>query len=77
MGSLGDGIVQNHAAGDEMRTLPLWGIRCRSTFRHDGRATSRSEAIQAHDGQGKAAADAFRHLSGADTNALRAFLNSL
>ncbi len=42
MGSLGDGVNDDAAiANDErmMRTMPLWGIRARVIFLHDGRAT--------------------------------------
>jgi CxxC motif-containing protein (DUF1111 family) len=86
MGALGDGIEQGKAAGDEMRTAPLWGLRFRSTFLHDARAPSSpgmtfseaiSEAIEAHDGAAKAAADAFRHLNATDRRALLDFLGSL
>src|SRR5262249_48645836 len=55
MGSLGDGIAQGSAGQREMRTAPLWGVRVMTKFLHDGRATSLSAAILAHDGQGKAA----------------------
>jgi CxxC motif-containing protein (DUF1111 family) len=77
MGTLGDGIEQGKAAGDEMRTAPLWGLRFRSTFLHDARATTHSAAIEAHDGAAKEAADAFRHLNAADRQALLDFLGSL
>jgi CxxC motif-containing protein (DUF1111 family) len=77
MKTLGDGIEQGKAAGDEMRTAPLWGLRFRSTFLHDARATTHSAAIEAHDGEAKEAADAFRHLNGADQQALLDFLGSL
>jgi CxxC motif-containing protein (DUF1111 family) len=77
MGSLGDGIAQAGAGQREMRTAPLWGVRVMTTFLHDGRATSLSEAIQAHDGQGKAARDQFAGLSRTDQANLIAFLNSL
>jgi CxxC motif-containing protein (DUF1111 family) len=40
MGSLGDGIVQGAAGATEMRTAPLWGLRGRTTFLHDGRAAT-------------------------------------
>jgi CxxC motif-containing protein (DUF1111 family) len=69
MGTLGDGIEQGKAAGDEMRTAPLWGLRLRSTFLHDARATTHSDAIEAHDGAAKEAADAFRHLNDTDRQA--------
>jgi CxxC motif-containing protein (DUF1111 family) len=77
MGTLGDEIEQGKAAGDEMRTAPLWGLRFRSTFLHDARATTHSAAIEAHDGAAKEAADAFRHLNAADRQALLDFLGSL
>jgi CxxC motif-containing protein (DUF1111 family) len=77
MGALGDRIEQGQAAGDEMRTAPLWGLRFRSTFLHDGRATTYSAAIEAHDGAAKEAAQAFRGLTDADRQALLDFLDSL
>jgi CxxC motif-containing protein (DUF1111 family) len=77
MGTLGDGIEQGKAAGDEMRTAPLWGLRFRSTFLHDGRATTHSVAIEAHDGAAKEAAQAFGSLTAADRQALLDFLGSL
>ena len=77
MGSLGDGIAQAGAGQREMRTAPLWGVRVLSTFLHDGRAKSLSQAILAHDGQGKAARDQFAGLDADDQANLIAFLNTL
>ncbi len=77
MGSLGDGIAQADAGQTEMRTAPLWGVRVMSRFLHDGRATSLSQAILAHAGQGKAARNQFANLSSRDQANLIAFLNSL
>jgi CxxC motif-containing protein (DUF1111 family) len=77
MGALGDGIEQGKAAGDEMRTAPLWGLRFRSRFLHDGRATTHPAAIEAHDGAAKEAAQAFGLLTAADRQALLDFLGSL
>jgi CxxC motif-containing protein (DUF1111 family) len=85
MGALGDKIEQGQAAGDEMRTAPLWGLRFRSTFLHDGRMPrpeqTRQEllmaAIEAHDGAAMEAAQAFRGLTAADRQALLDFLDSL
>jgi CxxC motif-containing protein (DUF1111 family) len=77
MGSLGDGIVQSGAAATEMRTAPLWGVRLLSAFLHDGRASSLSAAIMAHDGQAKGARDQFANLNLRDRAALIAFLNTL
>ncbi|HEY1270003.1 MAG TPA: di-heme oxidoredictase family protein [Candidatus Binatia bacterium] len=77
MGSLGDGIEQGRATGREMRTAPLWGLRVRATYLHDGRALALDGAILAHDGQGKAAKNRFAALSASDAQKLMAFLNSL
>jgi CxxC motif-containing protein (DUF1111 family) len=77
MGSLGDGIEQGQASGREMRTAPLWGLRARKTFLHDGRATTVADAISAHDGQGTKASQKFNALSAREVIELLAFLNSL
>jgi CxxC motif-containing protein (DUF1111 family) len=77
MGALGDGIVQNGASGVEMRTAPLWGARVRTSFLHDGRAKTLSDAILAHDGQGAAARDRFAGLHDQEQDQLLEFLNSL
>ena len=77
MGSLGDGIEQGRANGREMRTAPLWGLRERRTYLHDGRATTVADAILAHDGQGGKAKQKFDSLSARDMTELLAFLNSL
>jgi CxxC motif-containing protein (DUF1111 family) len=77
MGALGDGIEQGQAAGNEMRTAPLWGLRFRRRFLHDARTTTPGAAIEAHDGAAKAAAQAFQQLTPADRQALLHFLDSL
>jgi CxxC motif-containing protein (DUF1111 family) len=77
MGNLGDGIEQGQATGREMRTAPLWGLRVRTTFLHDGSAATISDAIVAHDGQGKKARERFKALSANEVANLLAFLNSL
>jgi CxxC motif-containing protein (DUF1111 family) len=77
MGNLGDGVVLGGATGGEFRTAPLWGIGQITTFLHDGRASSVTEAINAHAGQGHAAQSAFKKLSAADRQALLDFVNSL
>jgi CxxC motif-containing protein (DUF1111 family) len=77
MGALGDGIVQGGTGAREMRTTPLWGLRFRTLYLHDGRTTSISEAILAHAGQGQAAADQFAALDDASKNAVLQFLSTL
>jgi CxxC motif-containing protein (DUF1111 family) len=77
MGDLGDDIEQGKASGAEMRTMPLWGLRVRQSFLHDGRADSIEGAILGHEGQGDRARQQFRALTPADVEALMAFLQSL
>ncbi|HEY4393615.1 MAG TPA: di-heme oxidoredictase family protein [Polyangia bacterium] len=81
MGSLGDGIGVND--GDSptqqraMRTAPLWGLHFRNGILHDARTSNRTTAIQAHAGQGAAAAAAFNAATAAQKNNLLLFLSSL
>jgi CxxC motif-containing protein (DUF1111 family) len=48
-----------------------------SSFLHDGRADSVTAAIEAHDGQGSEARDAFAGASARDRRDLLEFLGSL
>lgn len=77
MGSLGDGITQNNATGQLMRTAPLWGVRMQLPLLHDGRAASLNDAILAHAGQGKKSRDRYSALPQSQKNNVIAFLNSL
>jgi len=51
MGTLGDGIAQAAASPSEMRTAPLWGLRARAAYLHDGRGATVDAAITLHDGE--------------------------
>jgi CxxC motif-containing protein (DUF1111 family) len=80
MGALGDGIGDDGdsvAVTRRMRTAPLWGIRFRNHLLHDGRTGDVATAIRAHDGQGRAAADAFTRLSTNDQHNVVQFVRSL
>jgi CxxC motif-containing protein (DUF1111 family) len=80
MGGLGDRIGNFNdsvAVTHRMRTAPLWGLRFRTLFLHDGRTSSLTTAITQHQGQGAAAASAFNNLSSAQKSDLLAFLQSL
>jgi CxxC motif-containing protein (DUF1111 family) len=77
MGTLGDGIAQGTASPSQMRTSPLWGLRTRTIFLHDGRATTVDAAIRAHDGEGAVAAGRYRAMPSAEQQALLAFLQTL
>ena len=80
MGALGDQIGNQGdalATTRMMRTAPLWGIRFRTRLLHDGRAGDIATAINAHDGQGANAANAFRALTAAEQSTLVQFVSSL
>jgi CxxC motif-containing protein (DUF1111 family) len=76
MGTLGDGIEQGAAKGAEMRTAPLWGLRARTTFLHDGRATTVDAAIRAHAGEAAKSRSRYVALSATQRQQLLDFLNS-
>jgi CxxC motif-containing protein (DUF1111 family) len=77
MGSLGDGITSGTAGPTMMRTAPLWGVRSKVRFLHDGRVDTLSAAIMLHDGQGLDSAQQFEALSPNDQAALLSYLNTL
>ena len=73
----GDGIRQDDAAPTEIRTPPLWGVRFRAPFMHDGRASTLREAIEMHAAEAENSRRLYEELSGEDKAALRSFLDSL
>lgn len=73
----GDGIVQGRASGSEFRTPPLWGLRARQLFLHDGRAATIEQAISQHAGEAAQSKAKFDQLSAADRLRLLVFLGSL
>jgi len=73
----GDGIRQGDAAANEVRTPPLWGLRARTPYLHDGSAATPEQAILRHGGQAKDAHAAYQQLSPSERRSLLAFLNSL
>jgi CxxC motif-containing protein (DUF1111 family) len=77
MGSLGDGMTQSAANGMEMRTAPLWGLRLRDAFLHDGRASTVELAVIAHAGEAQVARDRFKKLTADRKKSLLDFLHSL
>lgn len=86
MGQNADFIGQADAGPSEIRTPPLWGLRLRDPLWHDGRVaggtfdTRARGAIALHDAIGseaRASKLAFDTLSGADQDAVIAFLDSL
>ena len=75
----GDGIVQNAGQGsaNQMRTAPLWGIRGRNRFMHEGLNITIFDSIQLHAGQATTARNNFNALTAAQRNDLIAFVLSL
>ena len=77
---MGPGLADvcfGEALASEFRTEPLMGLRHVTNFLHDGRATTLSDAISAHDGEARAARDGFLSLTAHKREALLAFLQSL
>lgn len=74
---LADGIPEGDATASEFRTSPLWGLRLRSSYLHDGRARTLRQAIVLHDGEARASKRRFVTLPERDRDALLAFLASL
>ena len=77
MGTLGDGIAQAAAGPDEMRTAPLWGLRARKPYLHDGRASTVEAAIRLHDGEASIIRERFIDLPQGERDAIVAFLMTI
>ncbi len=77
MGRLADGIGQAAAGPHEMKTAPLWGLRARPIFLHDGRAATPDAAILGHDGEAARSRDRYRQLNPVQRQHLLDFLNSI
>jgi len=75
----GDGIVQNGgpATAQKLRTPPLWGVRLRSRFLHDGRALTFTDVIRAHSNEATQSVRGFFNLSDQEKQQLLTFLKSL
>jgi CxxC motif-containing protein (DUF1111 family) len=71
------GRIQGRARGNQWRTTPLWGIRLKATFLHDGRTTSVDAAIDAHGGEAQIVSDRYRALSAIEQQELVAYLLTL
>jgi CxxC motif-containing protein (DUF1111 family) len=73
----GDGIEQEAARGEEIRTPALWGVRFRRPLLHDGSAPSVEDAIARHQQEAARSVKAYQSLSPGERRILLAFLNSL
>jgi CxxC motif-containing protein (DUF1111 family) len=65
------------ASPSEWMTARLWGLRFRTRFMHDGRATDLTQAILSHGGEATSARNAFSALDDSQRRMLLAFLYSL
>lgn len=80
---LADGYAEGRATGSEFRTAPLWGIGLtgavtgETTYLHDGRARTLTEAVLWHGGEAQTARDGFAAMSAENRAALIRFLESL
>jgi CxxC motif-containing protein (DUF1111 family) len=73
----GDGIVQGQARPEEIRTPPLWGLRVRAPFLHDGRASTLREAVELRAGEAAESRDLYEKLPDPEKKPLVAFLGLL
>lgn len=73
----GDGIRQESAAPEEIRTPALWGLRLRRPLLHDGRAAYIEDAILEHRNEAGAARQGYLALTSSERAALLTFLQSL
>lgn len=78
---MGPGLKESFSLGEipdsDFTTARLWGVADTAPYLHDGRATTISQAIDAHGGEAQAARDAFAGLSRGAQAQLIAFLNRL
>jgi CxxC motif-containing protein (DUF1111 family) len=77
MGDALAGPCTSAAEPTEYRTEPLIGLRYRSIYLHDGRATRVMDAILQHGGEAQAVRDAFAALDRVTQEDLLRFLNTL
>jgi CxxC motif-containing protein (DUF1111 family) len=73
----GDGIGQDAADANEIRTPALWGLRFRRPLLHDGSAATIEDAIRRHRGEAELSRSGVERLPERDRVALIAFLRSL
>ncbi len=73
----GDGIQQESAEANEIRTPALWGLRFRRPLLHDGSAATIDDAARRHGGEAQLAREGYGRMTDGERAALLAFLNSL
>ncbi len=76
-GALDDRIIEGAVGGGRWRTAPLWGLRARKFFLHDGRTSELGAAIGLHGGEASGVRAQFLALPPNQKGDLVAFLRSL
>lgn len=71
------GRVMGRADGRHWRTTPLWGLRFKQAYLHDGRTNDVATAILAHGGEATNSRNRFAALSASAQQQLVAFLRTL
>ena len=71
------GRVMGRADGRRWRTTPLWGLRFKKAYLHDGRTASVHDAIMAHAGEAETVRSRYENLSWRDRLALLWFLHRI
>ena len=74
---LDDGVALRQSRSSEYRTTPLWGLRMRSRYLHDGRARDFGRVLLLHGGEASAARLRSRELAAMERSQLLRFLDSL
>jgi len=74
---MGDGFVFSQATGNQFRTTPLWGLSTRTSYLHDGSASTLDDAIRRHGGEATQVINGYTALSPNDQGDLIKFINSL
>jgi CxxC motif-containing protein (DUF1111 family) len=75
--ALEDVRPMGRASGRFWRTTPLWGLRHKTRYLHDGSADTVEDSILVHGGEGQWSRDAYLRLSAEERSQLKAFLDSL
>jgi len=75
----GDGIVQNgdQSTANMLRTPPLWGLRTRTRFMHDGGSLTIFDAVMRHGGEAISVQRSFSNLGQTEKSQIMTFLASL
>jgi hypothetical protein len=74
---LAEGIDETGAGASTFLTRPLWGVGTSAPYLHDGRATTLTEAVHWHGGEGAASRAAFEALDAEGRAAVVEFLKDL